>query len=210
MSDIPEIPRGAPRHWLEYVSTFVAVIISVVSLWVAIGSEDANRKMVAASSWPFLQVTSGNSDGQDHPNLNFHVTNAGVGPAKVKSFEVFWKHKPYRTSFELMHDCCGYEIPTGAPQTATGTLLPGQVSSSRVARDVIRSGEDISFLSYPLVPENVVTWKKFDNARQLQMSYRICYCSVFDECWTDTFDFGGDAGPQRVGVCPVPKVPYIE
>ena len=54
MADLPEIPRHPPRHWLEYVSTFVAVVISLVSLWVAIETEVANRQMVAASSWPLL------------------------------------------------------------------------------------------------------------------------------------------------------------
>jgi hypothetical protein len=209
MSDIPTFSR-IRRHWLEYVSTFVALVVSVISLWVAIGSEDANRKMVAASSWPFLQVMTGNSDAQNHPDLIFSVTNAGVGPARVKTFEVFWKGKPYRSSFALMRDCCGYEIPTSAPQTPKGQLPPGQVSSSRVARNVIRAGGEQPFLSYELTAENVATWKTFDRVRQTELKYRICYCSVFDECWIDTFDFTGDSDPERVKACPVPKVSYVE
>lgn len=209
MTDIPStIP--ARRHWLEYASTAIAVVVSVVSLWVAIGSEDANRKMVAASSWPFLQVLTGNSNAQNHPELVFTVSNAGVGPAKVKSFEVFWKSKSYRTSFQLMRDCCGYQIPTVAPQTPEGELPPGQVSSSHVAHNVIRAGEERSFLAYELAPQNAAIWKKFDQVRQTELQYRICYCSVFDECWIDTFDFTGDKGPSRVDMCPIPKVAYVE
>lgn len=122
MSGLPPISR-LQRHWLEYVSTVIAVVVSVVLLWVAIGSEDANRKIVAASSWPFLQVMTGNSNAQNRPELIFNVTNAGVGPAKVKSFEVFWKGKPYRSSFQLMHDCCGYEIPATARIRPRGNCL---------------------------------------------------------------------------------------
>lgn len=209
MSDFP-FAFPARRHWLEYVSTAIAVIVSVVSLWVAIGSEDANRKMVAASSWPFLQIVSGNSDAQNHPDLIFSVTNAGIGPARVKTFEVLWKGKPYRTSFELMHDCCGYELPHAPPQTSEGLLPPGQVSSSRVAHNVIRAGGEQPFLSYELTAQNVAIWKKFDQVRQSELQYRICYCSVFDECWINTFDFNGDKGPDRIDACPIPKVSYIE
>lgn len=209
MSDLPPM-SSARRHWLEYASTVVAVVVSVVSLWVAIGSEDANRKMVAASSWPFLQIMTGNSNAQNRPDLVFNVANAGVGPARVKTFEVFWKGKPYHSSFELMRDCCGYQVPTTTSQTPDGRLSPGQMSSSRVARTVIRAGEEQPFLGYELTPQNAAIWKKFDHARQTDMQYRICYCSVFDECWINTFDFTGDRGPLRVDACPIPKVPYVE
>jgi hypothetical protein len=209
MSDLPSALH-AKRHWLEYTSTIIAVVVSVVSLWVAIGSEDANRKMVAASSWPFLQIVTGNSDAQNRPELIFSIANAGVGPAKVRSFEVFWRGKPYRSSFRLMHDCCGYEIPTTPPQTPEGELPPGQVSSSHVAHNVIRAGEERPFLSYELTAGNATVWKKFDEVRQNDLRYRVCYCSVFDECWIDTFDFTGDSGPERIEACPIPKVLYSE
>lgn len=210
MSDLPDFHRTR-RHWLEYVSTAGAVIVSVVSLWVAIGTEDANRKMVAASSWPFLQVTSGNSDAQNHPVITFSVTNAGVGPAKVKSFEVFWKDKPYHTSFDLMHSCCGYELPKAdISSVTTGEVPPGQVSSAHIAKIVIRAGEERAFLSFALDAENRTVWKLFDNARQRDIRFRICYCSVFDECWIDTYEFEGEQGQRQVNSCPVPKVGYVE
>jgi hypothetical protein len=104
LSDLPK-PSRKSRHWLEYVSTFVAVLISVVSLWVAIGSEQANRQMVAASSWPILIVGSSNV-GDSEAQLSFHVANDGVGPAKVRTFEVFYKGKPYASSDALMRACC--------------------------------------------------------------------------------------------------------
>ncbi|HEY4942949.1 MAG TPA: hypothetical protein VII56_16085 [Rhizomicrobium sp.] len=69
------------RHWLEYVVTVVALAVSVISLWVAIGTEDANRKMVAAASWPLLQIEASNSDESNRPHITLQVANAGVGPA---------------------------------------------------------------------------------------------------------------------------------
>src|SRR6185503_451590 len=98
--------KSRRRQVLEYVSGGVAVVVSLVSLWVAIGSENANRQMVAAASWPILMVESGNVGPDQQLLLHFKVTNSGVGPAKVRSFEVLYKGKPYPTSTALMRACC--------------------------------------------------------------------------------------------------------
>jgi hypothetical protein len=73
------------------------VIIAAISLWIAIDTERTNRQLVAEAAWPFVQVyTSGGSDSQ-RP-LSLDITNAGVGPAKIETLELFWQGKPYRTS----------------------------------------------------------------------------------------------------------------
>jgi hypothetical protein len=197
------------RHWLEYASTAAVLVISLLSLWVAIGSEDANKKMVEASSWPFLEINSGNGDSQGNAVLNFTVSNSGVGPAKVKSFEALWKGKPYRNSLDLMRACCGYPLASVYLGKSIGAVSPWATSTTRMAHRVIRAGDDARFLRFPLTEQNAAAWQRLDHARQnSQISFRICYCSVFDECWTDTFSFAGDVGPSRVDVCPVPKVSY--
>ena len=71
------------KDWLEYAVTALVLVISVLSLWVAVGTEDANRRMVAAASWPFLEADEGNADEQGLPHLRFTVANSGVGPAKA-------------------------------------------------------------------------------------------------------------------------------
>src|ERR1700733_2223885 len=106
MSDLPGFKE---RHWLEYAATAVVLAVSVISLWVAIGTEDANRQMVAAASWPFLQLDSSNTDAQDNPDVTLSVTNSGVGPAKVESFEVIWKGAAYANSIYYLHACCGLD-----------------------------------------------------------------------------------------------------
>lgn len=205
MSDTPKI---VSRHWLEYISTGAVLVISLLSLWVAIGSEDANQKMVAASSWPFLQINTSNGDGEGHSVLIFGVANSGVGPAKVKSLEVFWKGKAYPDSGALTKACCGYEVPRVDLAAANGVVPQGLMSSARIAHTVIRAGDSNPFLTLALTAQNGPVWKALDRERRSNMRFRICYCSVFDECWIDTFGFTGDAGAQRVDVCPVPKVPY--
>jgi len=203
----PGIPAKSPRHWLEYVSTAVAVIISVSSLWVAIGSERANRQMVEASSWPLLQVDSSNVDDKGNSVLLFRVTNSGVGPAKIRSFEVFYKGKPTTGAVSLIRACCkpDFTRPSPSDEDQKGFFITGGV-----AGNVIRAGETHPFIQYGLSPENEVLWRALNTARNEDISYRICYCSVFDECWINTVKGRDQLDPARVDRCPVPAVPYTE
>lgn len=208
MSD-PPTPSRASRHWLEYVSTFVAVLISVVSLWVAIGSEQANRQMVAASSWPILIVGSSNVGDNGEAQLTFRVTNSGVGPAKARTFEVFYKGKPYPSSEALMRACCNPDFKTARspsnPKIEAGAFITGGIAGS-----VIRAGEHPAFITYALNRQNATGWHALDAARQRDIAYRVCYCSVFDECWINTSGRQQALDPKRVDKCPVPPISYRE
>ena len=192
------------------MSTAVAVIVSVASLWVAIGSERANRQMVAAASWPILMVESGNV-GPDGKQLllHFKVTNSGVGPAKVRSFEVFYKGKPVPSSTALMQACCDRRF-TGAEALKISELAGWDFVTGLVAGSVIRAGEDKSFILYTFNDHHAAAWHALDVARQRSMSYRLCYCSVFDECWINATVGGKQLDPAPVKICPVPPVPYGE
>src|SRR6478735_6726578 len=104
MTDIDPLP-AAPhhrRHWLEYVATGAALLLSAVSLWVAVGTMDANNKMVAAASWPFLQIDTSDGLPDGTEVMRFDVSNAGVGPAIVQTFESEYDGKPVGSSADLL------------------------------------------------------------------------------------------------------------
>jgi hypothetical protein len=138
------------------------------------------------------------------------VANTGVGPAKIESFEVFWKGKPYRSAKELLPACCGYKIVLAtSPEAKSHTpLLTGTVQGV-----VLRAGDTETFIHYRLGPENLDVWKKLDNARE-QMTYRICYCSVLNQCYRSALRsemyIRGQLHPEEVNSCPPPAVPYIK
>jgi len=98
-------PTRPWRDWVDPFLALVALVVSAVSLWVAIGTEQANRRMVAAASWPLLQVDTSNL----HATIVFSVLNGGVGPAKLKTFELFWNGKAYPGAHALLTACCGYD-----------------------------------------------------------------------------------------------------
>jgi hypothetical protein len=192
-----------PRHWIEYVATFVGLIVAVISLWVAIATEranqkmvDANYRMVAAASWPFLQLNSGNNDDQGKRRLTLTLENAGVGPAKIETLEVFWRGKAYSGSWALLKACC-----------ATPGLKTWNMGTLPASEKVLRAGEERPLLRLDPTPETEAMWKTFDRVRQTELTYRACYCSVFDECWI------GDLAklrPKPVAACPKPETPYIQ
>jgi len=178
----------------------------VISLWVAIATEkanqkmvDANYRMVAAASWPFLQITSGNSDDDGTRRITLSLENAGVGPAKIQSFEVFWRGRAYGSSWALLKACC--VTPGMAPPGITTWV----VTTRPVAGAVMRAGEERPFLRLDPTPANGAMWKTFDTVRQRELSYRACYCSVFDECWISDLS---KLHAQRVKACPTPATPY--
>jgi hypothetical protein len=209
MSDLPPIlePAAPRRHWLEYIATATALVISAVSLWVAVGTMDANKKMVAASSWPFLQITTSDTTADGKNELIFELGNAGVGPAMVESFEVSLDGKLIHSSRELMERCCGFDPNkqglASVTQPAIGSWTEGTVGGS-----VIRAGENRTFFRYPQTPENLKAWNTLRNAvSNRRLLARACYCSVFEECWQAPFV---GLHPQPVDRCVEPKVPFTE
>ena len=188
--------RRRARRWRDWTDPFlalVAVIVSAISLWVAIGTEEANRRMVAAASWPLLQADTSDLDS----TITFSILNGGVGPAKLKTVELFWNGRAWPGAHALLKACCGYEGTNGkSPELTTGG----------VSGIVLRAGENHTFLSLPRRADNDGVWQKLDRARR-QVTFRACYCSVFDECWIGTLH---NLEPEPVRTCPAAKVLYVE
>src|ERR1700733_15059033 len=99
-------PRHTGARWFDLVLALSAIFISAVSLVVAIEHGRTERDLVAANSWPFLRamLNNGYNDGRD---VAIGLSNGGVGPAKLKSLEVFYDGTPVSSSYDLLRRCCG-------------------------------------------------------------------------------------------------------
>lgn len=190
------------RDGHERLLSICAIAISAISLWVAFDTQQSNRQLVAEAAWPFVQVFA--SGGSEEPRvLSLNIGNAGIGPAKIKTLEVFWNGRAYRSAAELLKDCCGRQ-PPDAPDSALGT--------SSVAGTVLRAGDTVPVIRYALSPQNADIWNAFRTQR-FKLSHRICFCSVLNECWlTKTQEIAGtqDLDPPRIASCPQPEVAYAE
>ena len=198
VDDVHAHPRHTGSRWVDLALALSAVFISAVSLAVAVDHGRTERQLVAANSWPFLRGLLDNGYG---PNGNSAMgfSNAGVGPAKIVSFEVAYKGQWASSNLDLLRKCCG--LPPGAGSGSP--QLPTGFSYSMADNGVLRPGEDNAVLQVyrKSSPEMAA---KFSDAL-LKLSFRVCYCSVFDECFVGDLM---DTRQQRVKACDPPKHPF--
>jgi hypothetical protein len=203
--DTPEQPHQHAAHtghrWLDIVLALSAMFVSLISLVVAIEHgrtmermADANTRMVEANSWPFLQFNTHNVDEHGNPDVRLVISNQGIGPARIETFELWWEGQPMASPKALLKACCNTN------PTETSTIDTGSVASS-----ILRAGDHSDFLDMPGTAHNKDTWSQF-NVERDRISVRVCYCSVFDECWRGD---GMTTHADPVASCPRPDVPYV-
>lgn len=218
-------PTGHRR--LDLVLPVCALFVSIVSLGLALihgkameRMADANARLVQANSWPFLQYVTGNADDKGNLVISLGVHNAGVGPAKVESFEVLWQGRPVKDGVTLLERCCGLtpadlQAPVGGARKLSAVqqlALAQRQSRSAIATNfsaagatgVLEAHQTENFLVLPLTARTAKVWGRL-NAARFQLQTRACYCSVFDECWTSDLRTLDSAD---VKACPALKVPF--
>jgi len=97
---------------------------------------------------------------------------------------------------QLLTRCCGAQ--NGAAFHMLVDQLPNRVLPAR---------EAVSFLTFPRGGANESIWKRLDQER-MNLSVRVCYCSVFDECWVADLSARNSPVQRPVAQCPMPAVPY--
>jgi hypothetical protein len=190
-------PPRTGRFWFDLLAATAAIFIYVVSLVVAIRGERTQRGLLAANSWPFVQL----SEDQVFETAALNVENAGVGPAKIISFEVFYKGQPVDSALDLLRRCCGLAPAVqGKPPPSIEGYGYGEVFNN-----VLRPGERITALTLKKSAQTQDFFNRFSQSMPM-LSFRICYCSVLGECWTSDLR---DLNQAPVSACPVPRHQFV-
>ena len=208
----PEAPEHSHHsahtghRWLDIVLALSAMFVSAISLIVAVEHgrtmermADANTRMVEASSWPFIQFTTHNVDEHGNPKIRFVLDNVGVGPARIETFELWWNGQAMSSPGALIIACCAV-----SPEERAETATTARFSVGLVAPSILRAASQTEFFALDRGPGDKDLWSRF-NAERDKVTVRVCYCSVFDECWRGS---GITNHPQRVAACPKPEVPF--
>ncbi|KAA2285083.1 hypothetical protein [Arenimonas fontis] len=161
------------------------LLISVVSLFVAVSANSTQERMLAASVWPTLQFGTSNVSLDGERQIAFDLLNRGIGPARIRWAELSYDGKPVQTLGEYLRICCDYE----------GESI-GVTSGLR--QRVLGSDEWIQVVRIPYPEGNEALFERLDRARH-QVRLRACYCSVLDDCWL--LDSQRDE-PEPVKACP--------
>ncbi len=177
------------------------MFVSIVSLAVAIHHGNAMDRLVEANSWPFLTYGTGDLDEQSRRRIWLKVENAGVGPARIETFEVWWHGEPVPTAVELLRRCC---LKDASVQLDPAAMHAMHITLSTVAPSVLRAGDELTFLGLERTDANADVWDRLDMER-VQIRMRACYCSVFEECWLADLR---ETTATEVRRCPAARVPF--
>lgn len=194
------------RTWIEIAVAIVALIVSGVSLWVGVRTEDANEQLVATSTWPYVEIQKNNATPSGVPEIQYLLINGGVGPAKIESFELFYKGKAMPSMIAYLQACCRFDLVKyharylAAPEGGK----PTPIISGTPANIVLRPGETRSILTVALGADDADLWRALDHARA-ETTFDACYCSALDRCWRS--DLRG-LHPERVDKCTAAKQPF--
>ena len=111
---------------------------------VAVRGHRARQDRARPGGGEFLAVSAGDSwtieYGADK-EVAIGVSNGGVGPAKLKSLEVFYDGVPVTSDLDLLRRCCGLKTETMKSQ-----LPQGGIVRSVADETVLRPGEDNAVL----------------------------------------------------------------
>src|SRR5690606_6742411 len=185
-------PAPAPRRdlpWFEIVMGGGVLLISLISLFVAVSANRTQERMLAASVWPSLIYATSNADPDGTHQVSFDVVNRGIGPARVRWAELRYQGTAIRDSRELLAACCG--VP------ADDAL---RVTTSGIQHRVIGAGEWSKLLAVPQPEAASAVYDALSRERR-NVGLGPCYCAVVDDCWL--LDSKRD-DPRPVKRCPAP------
>ncbi|KPF73293.1 hypothetical protein IP88_09510 [alpha proteobacterium AAP81b] len=194
---VPHAPHTGHRWW-DFAIGGAAMVVSLISLYVAVHHGEIMEKLVAANSWPNIDASGNVVEGRLPGSVRFEVAvrNNGVGPARVESLELWDGTTPIRDAAGLAArlKLAGGGMPLSA--RLEGASIIGQVVGARENVKVVAfDGSDAARWGLPMV--------------QLagQLETRVCYCSVFDECYVaDSRANHGRA--EHVEKCPAPAAAF--
>lgn len=145
------------------------LLISAISLWVAVSANRTQERMLAASVWPSLQFGTSNITTEGEPQIALDLLNRGIGPARIRWAELSYDGQPVQNLRELLKACCGHE---GESYGFTSGLR----------QRVLGADEWIQLVRIPREGQPETLWQALDQGRH-KMRLRACYCSVLDDCW---------------------------
>jgi len=205
-------PHRTGHNWFDIAVAIGLLFVSISSLYVAIQSHktleemvdankhlvEASKRLVEANSWPYLGYGTSNSENPNEDTIVMRITNNGVGPAKIETVELNWNGKAQRTSSDFLRACCGYTFDP-AHDRLRRDLIAGRV---------LPAGGTISFITLFRLAGDDPVWGRLNQARlSPALSVNVCYCSVFDECWTEDV-LRMSLTPRHVDRCEMPGVPF--
>lgn len=161
-------------EWIRSPQTMIAlaaVLLSVCGLFISIYETSLIREQQRASVWPNVEVAPSINPG----TLRIFVQNTGVGPALIQSAAVFYKGETKADWGEVVNSFEFERIGiTDYQSLINGRVLPPDSEQELIFR----------IESSPENPQADLAGMLSKSIVQGELDVQLCYCSVYDECWT--------------------------
>ncbi len=155
---------------LQTILAVVGMFTGAVALYAALNEADAVRKQQQASVWPHIRVSDMNFGVPGEERFQLTVSNRGIGPAQIRSVEATIDGAVQTSWYDI--------VKMTAEKEQFG------ISNAPVAGIVLAPNEDITAVSVEVPSASKKTVEAFrDLIRSGRANMKVCYCSVFDECW---------------------------
>ena len=212
----PHVQHHPTGHrWLDFALPVAALFVSFVSIFIAWHHGQVmkelvhqNERLVEANSLPYLDIyTSDLEDDLRTPAFRLTVQNQGVGPARIAEVMMTVKGAGVPNFNTLVDHCCAPGLLAAKPGTKQYHGIRNEEVILSTLRDrMIRPGEAVDAVDWRVTPENAVIIDQLKRGFASDVvNTSICYCSVFEDCWTRSDQ---DRRPIAVKQCPIASTPY--
>lgn len=155
---------------LQTVLAVAGIVTGSVALYAGLTEADAARKQQEAAVWPVLQMAISDYDIATRETV-FKLTarNAGIGPARIAAFRVTVNGAAQENWDETFTTLAG----------SHEGVLKGYFSGL-----VISAGQEVQLAFATGDIARTALDKIYEGKSRLE--WDVCYCSVFDKCWTSS------------------------
>jgi hypothetical protein len=153
------------RPIVDRILSLSASIVAIAALATAVYEARINRAHQRVIVWPYVTQFNSDSGGA----YQRKVQNAGIGPALIRSFQVRVDGHVMRSWDEVLAQIApapaGRDSGFAYSTLATGSVLtPGSSVTLLLLTDPARA-------------------RRFHGAVDRRLETRVCYCSLYGDCW---------------------------
>lgn len=146
-----------------------ALVLSCCGVFIAMYEASLIRRQQRASVWPHVEVAASLTRNR----VEIWVRNSGVGPARIEAAALL-EEGEMRIDWAEMMTGAGFERVPAYISWIGGGVLPRDSQHDAIFRIEAETGVD--------APQ-AVEWLRRE-IREGRVDVELCYCSVYDECWT--------------------------
>ena len=150
--------QPSPRRNWDGAAAVIAALVGLLALCVSGYTAWLQQQQVRAQVWPYIET------GISTSKHDLTLVNKGVGPALIRSVQIYVDGKPQR-DWSAVYAALGLKYDRRPPySTINGIVIS---AGERIEQVAFRSVEDFNLYAR--------------QATRVQM--RLCYCSTMNECW---------------------------